>query len=331
MTYEKTTWETGDIVTAQKLNNIENGIKENEIFIGYIEIDYEEETVILTNDIEEFIDVLENGKNCILIDQNSNIYNLTYNSQDGYATFSYFCLYSEVETNYYTSMNIYFEWQEKQGNLYFEDIEGPISSQQEYTISFDFRNNYYLWFYDTSTDYFYDLLTRGIKPVLRQQEAPHKIFHLTMMEYEGDNLKVEYTKDNIIFDLNGANITPTYPLQLEKIHIYMQNGGHWFSNSYTCIPLFSGPEFCLEKLPNNKVNITYNQLKECLDEGYQIKVPVWSSFGIGNPGDNVECFASVVEYKSILDKFSAYLNTIETNVYLTADDPDENMTLVTMV
>ena len=27
MSYEKTTWETGDIVTAEKLNNIENGIE----------------------------------------------------------------------------------------------------------------------------------------------------------------------------------------------------------------------------------------------------------------------------------------------------------------
>lgn len=29
MTYEKTTWQTGDIITAEKMNNIENGIVNN--------------------------------------------------------------------------------------------------------------------------------------------------------------------------------------------------------------------------------------------------------------------------------------------------------------
>jgi len=34
MSYEKTNWQKGDVITAEKLNNIENGIEANETAIG---------------------------------------------------------------------------------------------------------------------------------------------------------------------------------------------------------------------------------------------------------------------------------------------------------
>lgn len=37
MSYEKTTWKKGDVITAEKLNNIENGIEANETAIGQID------------------------------------------------------------------------------------------------------------------------------------------------------------------------------------------------------------------------------------------------------------------------------------------------------
>ena len=36
MSYEKTTWETGDVITAEKLNNIENGIANSVVTLSIV-------------------------------------------------------------------------------------------------------------------------------------------------------------------------------------------------------------------------------------------------------------------------------------------------------
>ena len=64
MAYEKTTWQTGDIVTAQKLNNIENGIFDsNVIFLS------EDSNHVLDKTWQEINDALALGKIIMLVDE----------------------------------------------------------------------------------------------------------------------------------------------------------------------------------------------------------------------------------------------------------------------
>ena len=48
MTYEKTNWQVGDAITAEKLNNIENGIEANETAIGNIDVSAASDAYIVT-------------------------------------------------------------------------------------------------------------------------------------------------------------------------------------------------------------------------------------------------------------------------------------------
>lgn len=61
MSYEKTTWETGDIVTAEKLNNIENGI-ENAGGGGVFVVGFQEGGAALNKTWKEIHDAIASGK-----------------------------------------------------------------------------------------------------------------------------------------------------------------------------------------------------------------------------------------------------------------------------
>lgn len=68
MSYNKTNWQTGDIVTADKLNNIETGVEQNNVF--YIHVPVSVDLVMnggdaqVTVDInkQDIIDAYHNGK-----------------------------------------------------------------------------------------------------------------------------------------------------------------------------------------------------------------------------------------------------------------------------
>lgn len=71
MAYVKTTWETGDVITAEKLNNMEGGIEANGPFIVTIRAN-ETETgteLVLDKTVQEISDALNAGKYCPLYDQ----------------------------------------------------------------------------------------------------------------------------------------------------------------------------------------------------------------------------------------------------------------------
>ena len=48
MAYDVTTWKNGDVITAEKLNNIENGIEANETAIGNIDVSAASDAYIVT-------------------------------------------------------------------------------------------------------------------------------------------------------------------------------------------------------------------------------------------------------------------------------------------
>lgn len=66
MSYNKTTWATGDIVTAEKLNNIENGIVNNNIYmvsvISNVDESTEDETLTLNKTWQEIFDAAQSGR-----------------------------------------------------------------------------------------------------------------------------------------------------------------------------------------------------------------------------------------------------------------------------
>ena len=63
MGYNKTIWQTGDVVTATKLNNMENGIASNAPFIiGFSD----EEYTTLDKTMQEIIDKFSVGYRCLI-------------------------------------------------------------------------------------------------------------------------------------------------------------------------------------------------------------------------------------------------------------------------
>lgn len=64
MAYEPTSWSTGDIVTAEKLNKLENGIASSggEIFIVNTLLDEETGGMILDKTWQEIKDAFDSGK-----------------------------------------------------------------------------------------------------------------------------------------------------------------------------------------------------------------------------------------------------------------------------
>lgn len=63
MSYNKNTWETGDTVTAAKLNNMENGITANDkFFITSVIYDEDGGVYEIQNTWQELYDAMEAGK-----------------------------------------------------------------------------------------------------------------------------------------------------------------------------------------------------------------------------------------------------------------------------
>ena len=70
MSYEKTTWETGDIITAEKLNNIENGVESAQGGAFYAQVEQVgEDTYGFANcEYADIVEAYNNGKVIIFVD-----------------------------------------------------------------------------------------------------------------------------------------------------------------------------------------------------------------------------------------------------------------------
>ena len=66
MAYEKTTWQSGDVVTSEKLNNIENGIASRDALICEAVVDEQAFTVTLDKTAREVREAYLNGRQVIL-------------------------------------------------------------------------------------------------------------------------------------------------------------------------------------------------------------------------------------------------------------------------
>lgn len=68
MAYVKTTWETGDVITAEKLNNMESGIEtaDGQSFILHVEYDETETYLVLDKTWTEIATALGSGKRVVL-------------------------------------------------------------------------------------------------------------------------------------------------------------------------------------------------------------------------------------------------------------------------
>lgn len=60
MAYVRQTWKIGDIITAEKLNNIEDGIVTNKNFIIKLIFSYDDSTVVLDKTFEEIVTAVRN-------------------------------------------------------------------------------------------------------------------------------------------------------------------------------------------------------------------------------------------------------------------------------
>ena len=68
MSYEKTIWEIGDTITAEKLNNIEGGIDEvfeNEIFVIRVSYNIINETATVDKTFSEIVSAVNNNKTIV--------------------------------------------------------------------------------------------------------------------------------------------------------------------------------------------------------------------------------------------------------------------------
>ena len=65
MAYEKHTWETGEVITAEKLNNLEDGCNRTMYVTVYQDEDTLEEKCSKTS--TEIIEAIENGLNVMLV------------------------------------------------------------------------------------------------------------------------------------------------------------------------------------------------------------------------------------------------------------------------
>lgn len=61
MAYVRQAWKTGDIITAEKLNNIEDGIITNKNFIIKSTISYDDGTEVLDKTFEEIVVAVKNN------------------------------------------------------------------------------------------------------------------------------------------------------------------------------------------------------------------------------------------------------------------------------
>ena len=89
MNYNKTTWQTDDVITAEKLNKLENGIVNNGALIVNC-TEQQDESLILDKTWQEIWDAYYSGRNVIIYDEDGlGLYNLIYihASQDDYSLY----------------------------------------------------------------------------------------------------------------------------------------------------------------------------------------------------------------------------------------------------
>ena len=89
MSYEKHTWETGETITADKLNNLENGVASSGSGSGIFEIvaTGDEDSKTLDKTWKEIVDAFDSGRICYILDNTESgitmtylVYGHTYNS-----------------------------------------------------------------------------------------------------------------------------------------------------------------------------------------------------------------------------------------------------------
>lgn len=64
--YEKQTWKTGDVITEEKLNHIEDGIASCGMFVVGSTYDENTQTVTLDKTYKEIVDAFNAGQNVII-------------------------------------------------------------------------------------------------------------------------------------------------------------------------------------------------------------------------------------------------------------------------
>lgn len=102
MNYNKTTWDTGDIVTAEKLNNIEDGIASagDGIFIVSVQ-GGDNEPRALDKTYAEIVEAFNSGKTVVILQSQS--------SSAGTAVgWMYLCGYSEINSGDFTTYGVGF-------------------------------------------------------------------------------------------------------------------------------------------------------------------------------------------------------------------------------
>lgn len=67
MTYIKQTWATGDVITAEKLNHMEDGIAGGTLVIGGFSFDGDNVTGTADKTWQEIDDAMEAGVRCIIV------------------------------------------------------------------------------------------------------------------------------------------------------------------------------------------------------------------------------------------------------------------------
>ena len=72
MSYEKNTWSNGDIITAEKLNHIEDGISDTKIFLAERTLDESEQLYSLNITHKQAIEIFNNGGMIFLISNENN-------------------------------------------------------------------------------------------------------------------------------------------------------------------------------------------------------------------------------------------------------------------
>ena len=107
MAYEKHTWETGETITAEKLNNLEDGVSGNRVFS--VNINENSEGYILDKTFGEIRNAYELGLVIKLIWFDEGVYgnilnvyfisNIAYHSQDGVNPTSYGYIFYRVDDN----------------------------------------------------------------------------------------------------------------------------------------------------------------------------------------------------------------------------------------
>lgn len=119
MPYEKHTWQTGETITAEKLNNIEEGINTLNaggcLYIEILSIDSENNTATLSKTFEEINNAFHNNLNIVLSDSSEGyVYQLTYMFPD----YVYGWNYSPPGSLSTTILNV-----ESDGSVYYEYSE----------------------------------------------------------------------------------------------------------------------------------------------------------------------------------------------------------------